>query len=124
MDIIGKFKNSAWIKKAEDYVKNPERLKGLIAKCGTYIGKEGLSSVKENLLLLISYVKDIAVGKYKDYDVANLAIIVAALLYVVSPIDLIPDFLPVGFADDATIDMWAISEMKNELDKYKQFKSQ
>ena len=99
MDIIGKFKNSAWIKKAEDYVKNPERLKGLIAKCGTYIGKEGLSSVKENLLLLISYVKDIAVGKYKDYDVANLAIIVAALLYVVSPIDLIPDFLPVGFAD-------------------------
>lgn len=124
MDIIGKFKNSAWIKKAEDYVKNPERLKGLIAKCGTYIGKEGLSSVKENLLLLISYVKDIAVGKYKDYDVANLAIIVAALLYVVSPIDLIPDFLPVGFADDATIVMWAISEMKNELDKYKQFKSQ
>ena len=73
---------------------------------------------------MISYVKDIAVGKYKDYDVANLAIIVAALLYVVSPIDLIPDFLPVGFADDATIDMWAISEMKNELDKYKQFKSQ
>ena len=63
-------------------------------------------------------------GKYKDYDVTNLVIIVAALLYVVSPIDLIPDFLPVGFADDATIIMWAISEMKNELDKYKQFKSQ
>lgn len=124
MDIVGKFKNSKWIKKAEDYIKNPERLKSLIAQCGTYIGKEGLSSVRENLSLLISYVRDIALGKYKDYDVTNLVIIVAALLYVVSPIDLIPDFLPVGFADDATIIMWAISEMKNELDKYKQFKSQ
>ena len=64
------------------------------------------------------------IGKYKDYDVTNLIIIVAALLYVVSPIDLIPDFLPVGLTDDAAIIMWAISEMKNELDKYKQFKSQ
>ena len=45
----------------------------------------------------------------------------AAVLYVVSPLDIIPDFLIVaGLIDDAAIIAWAFNEMNKELTKYQE----
>ena len=65
------------------------------------------------------YIIDVATGHYKDYSKGNLTLIVAAVLYVVSPLDIIPDFLIVaGLIDDAAIIAWAFNEMNKELTKY------
>lgn len=85
-------------------------------------GKEGLAEVLDDLKMLYNYVHDIATGTYTDYSKAKLAIAVAALIYVVSPIDLIPDFLPGGFIDDVAIVGFAIKQLHDELEKYKQVK--
>ena len=47
---------------------------------------------------------DVFTGKYKKVPVGTIAAIVGTLLYVLSPIDFIPDFMPVvGYLDDAAM---------------------
>lgn len=121
MDFTKIFKEE-WLSKATAFIQNPERLTGLLEKVKKAFGKEGLAEVLDDLKMLYNYVHDIATGTYTDYSKAKLAIAVAALIYVVSPIDLIPDFLPGGFIDDVAIVGFAIKQLHDELEKYKQVK--
>lgn len=109
-----------WIGKAADYVGNPSKMLELVKDAKSLLGKVGLSDVLDDLTLLIDYVTDIAKGRYKGYSIVKLTIAVAAIIYVVSPIDLIPDAIPVmGFTDDVTVILWAMKQIHDELQKYK-----
>lgn len=121
MDFTKIFKEE-WLSKVTTFIQNPERLTDLLEKVKKAFGKEGLAEVLDDLKMLYNYVHDIATGTYTDYSKAKLAIAVAALIYVVSPIDLIPDFLPGGFIDDVAIVGFAIKQLHDELEKYKQVK--
>ncbi|MCU0329520.1 MAG: DUF1232 domain-containing protein [Candidatus Kapabacteria bacterium] len=47
------------------------------------------------------------------------ATILAALLYLVVPTDLTPDFIPgIGFIDDALVLRWVIKRLHNEANRY------
>ncbi len=121
MDIIDKFLHSKWLAKATKCIKTPGAMTKLGLSAGIYIKKNGLKSVSEHLTLMTNYVKDVASGRYKGYNKTHLTLIVAAILYVVSPLDIIPDFLIVaGLVDDAAIIAWAFNEMGKELSKYKE----
>lgn len=120
MDIIDKFLHSKWLAKATKCIKTPGAMTKLGLSAGIYIKKNGLKSVSEHLTLMTNYVKDVASGRYKGYNKTHLTLIIAAILYVVSPLDIIPDFLIVaGLVDDAAIIAWAFNEMSKELSKYK-----
>jgi len=44
---------------------------------------------------------------------------VAALVYFISPLDFIPDFIPMlGFADDLALLTFVISKVGDELEKF------
>lgn len=117
--MIEQFLKSGWYKKAKAYAYQPRKLKALAVQLAFYLSKDGLSGVKENLVLMYHYIQDIATGKYKDYSVQKLIIVVAALIYVVSPLDFFADVLPLGLMDDVSIVGWAMKEVAEELQKYK-----
>lgn len=123
MDIIKKFQEGKWMQKAKEFLNDKIKLQKLLANVQEYAEKKGLSSVKGTLLLMYDCLKDIASGKYKDYDIAKITLIVAALVYVVTPIDIIPDILLGGLIDDANVLMWALGEANIELEKYKAYKN-
>lgn len=53
---------------------------------------------------------------------AGKAIAIGALIYLVSPIDAIPDFIPVaGLTDDVGIILVAIAKLASDLNKYKSY---
>lgn len=53
------------------------------------------------------------------------ATIVAALAYFVSPIDAIPDVLPViGFADDALVVAYAVHRLATEIAEFRKWRAQ
>lgn len=109
-----------WAGKANDYVGNSEKMGGLADTAGKFVKIRGLARVAEDLKLLIHYVKDIATRKYTDYSRASLSLVIGVLIYVVSPVDIIPDFIPgLGWTDDATLIAWAIKELDDELQRYK-----
>ena len=120
MSFVSRFLKGNWLEKARVYAFNPKKMKELLLQLGKYVTKNGLSSVKENLLLMKDYLYDVTTGKYKDYDVKKLMVIVGAVIYVVTPFDILPDFIPPGLIDDLSIVAWALKEASAELEKYKQ----
>ena len=120
MSFVSRFLKGNWLQKARVYAFNPKKMKELLLQLGKYVTKNGLSSVKENLLLMKDYLYDVTTGKYKDYDVKKLMVIIGAVIYVVTPFDFLPDFIPPGLIDDLSIVAWALKEASDELEKYKQ----
>ena len=120
MNFITQFIKGNWLGKARLYTFNPQKMKVLLFQLGLYLTKNGLSSAKETLILIRDYLHDVSTGKYKDYELKKLTIIVGAIIYVVTPIDLLPDFIPAGFVDDLSILGWAASQAVAELRKYKE----
>lgn len=119
MSFVSKFLQGNWLGKAKLYAFNPQKLKALLSELSSCLSRKGLSSAKENLLLMRSYLSDIATGKYKGYDTKKLLVIIAAIIYVVTPFDLLPDLIPPGLIDDLSIVAWAIKEASEELENYK-----
>jgi uncharacterized membrane protein YkvA (DUF1232 family) len=73
--------------------------------------------------LLASVVGDCAAGRYRRLPWRSIAAMAAALAYVVSPLDLIPDFLvPIGWTDDMLVLVLAWQILKKELREYCEWK--
>ncbi|MGK6352838.1 YkvA family protein [Parapedobacter sp. DT-150] len=71
--------------------------------------------------LLISMGKDVFAGRY-HMNKWNLSIIAATIAYVISPLDAIPDMIPLmGWMDDVTIVAYAVSKLTDEIERYKAF---
>ena len=119
MNFVSRFLKGNWLNKAKLYAFNPLKLKSLLLQLSSCMSRKGLLKIKDNLILIRDYLSDIATGKYKDYNGKKLIIIVAAILYVVTPFDLLPDFIPPGWIDDISIVAWAIKEASEELERYK-----
>ncbi len=74
--------------------------------------KEYIDAVKSMFALLRAYWN----GEYREIPWYTIAAIVAALLYVFSPIDLIPDVIPViGLVDDALVVAACLKLVKQDL---------
>jgi uncharacterized membrane protein YkvA (DUF1232 family) len=77
----------------------------------------------EDVKLLFSIVRDYMNGSYKKVPFWVIAAIVFALLYVLNPIDIIPDFIPiVGYIDDAAVVAGCLALVDQELQEYKKWK--
>jgi len=86
-------------------------------------GNGPLGRFVADLKLLFSIIQDYINGNYREIPWWSIAAIVAALLYVLSPIDLIPDFIPVvGYVDDALIVAACLAMVETDLHEYKEWK--
>jgi len=82
-----------------------------------------LKNYFEDFKILFSLVKDYANGKYKVVPWYIISSIGATLLYILTPLDLIPDFIPfIGYVDDAAILTLCLNLVKKEVDIYKLWK--
>ena len=58
-------------------------------------------------------------GHYKDIPWKALLSVIAALLYFVNPLDLIPDVIPgLGLTDDFTVLLWVYASAEKEIEKF------
>lgn len=100
--------------------------KGIILLLGTVFTKmqsEGGGSpfqkIKAKLKSLGLLVRHFANGSYRGIETKNIIIILAGMIYFISPIDLIPDVLPiVGFADDVALISFIYNSLSDELEKF------
>ena len=108
--------------------------KGLIDSIKLIVSKEdrisdqlengrGLERYAKDLLLLVSLVKDYYQGNYRDIPYKTISAAVVGLLYVINPIDIIPDFIPfIGQLDDALVLGFCLKLIEKDLLKYKKWK--
>lgn len=79
-----------------------------------------LGKLLDDVKTLFSMIKDYWNGDYREVPWTTIAAAAAALAYVLSPIDLIPDFIPVvGLIDDALVVTLCIKAIQTDLESYK-----
>jgi uncharacterized membrane protein YkvA (DUF1232 family) len=84
---------------------------------------DALARLLKQVKLLFEMIKDYRNGLYKEIPWYSLAMAVAAILYFINPIDIIPDFiLVVGLVDDALVVGFVMKAIQEDLKKYCIFK--
>lgn len=113
-------------KKAGKLLDDPDALERFLQKLEKKLadiptaGNE-LSKIPVLVSLLRSYIKK----EYTEVPRATLIAIVAALIYVMLPIDLIPDFIPIiGIVDDAAVVAACWMMTSNDVNRYRRWRQQ
>lgn len=104
-----------------------DKLKQLFQEENTLISKflniTNLNEYYRDFVDLFSLLKDWYRGHYKDVPWLVISSVGGALLYVLSPIDLIPDFIPlIGYLDDAAVFAALLKYVRMDLKKYRAWK--
>ena len=107
---------------AKTYVGNPERLRTLFLEAAKEVAllpkdpfKETWPYLQTMLRLIRAYSRD----EYRGVTPSTLVVIVAAIIYLLNPLDLIPDSIPaLGFLDDATVLALAVRRSRQDLDDF------
>ena len=82
-----------------------------------------LARVIRNLKLLLPLIRDYWTGNYRDVSAKSMVTFILTLAYIISPIDLIPDWiLGFGQLDDIGILGLSLYWLEKDLLKYKAWK--
>ncbi len=93
-----------------------QKLKGLAEN------SKDLQELKSKLETLVQMGKLHLSGEYQAFPTSSLVLIVFALLYFVTPTDLIPDFIPaIGFSDDATVVMLIAKKLNRDINRFNEW---
>jgi len=115
------------LRKAPRLAKNAHSLLNLLKSALVKVQSLGVGTtfdlLREKVVVLGSLLKAYATGEYRNIEFQNVLKVVAGFIYFISPIDLIPDFLPyVGLTDDVALLMFIIKSISNEIEKFEQWK--
>ncbi len=100
-----------------------DKLQRLI-KNAKHIAEENttLKALWSDIKITLELSKDWIKGEYKNISKGSVLLIIGGFLYLVNPIDLIPDFLLGGFLDDAAVLAYVFKKVAEELVVYKEWK--
>jgi uncharacterized membrane protein YkvA (DUF1232 family) len=111
---------------AERIARDSERTELLVAsveeKARRYRGS--LGEVLDELLVLARMLRSYASRHYTRVPWKSVALIAAALVYFLSPVDLIPDFLVGGFVDDIGLLYAVLRQVRSDVDAYKSWEKE
>ena len=123
-DVAGSAIFKKFIGAAEGYIKQPTRLKSLLTDAYKKASeKNDVGTIAheawETLQTMFRMVKAATSGEYTGVPTSTVLAAVAVFIYFISPIDLIPDFIPVlGLLDDVALVAWFSTTLKHEMDKF------
>lgn len=78
-----------------------------------------LHKLLKDVQLCLELIRDYRSGAYKNIAAWAIVAVVFGLLYLVNPVELIPDFIPViGYMDDVAVLALILKLVQSELEKY------
>ena len=120
--VKNEFENGRWQEEAKQTMNDHEKMGELKGKKNKFLNNPALSKIRDSLCLLWRYLEAVTSKRYTDYSLWALTKIVAVLLYVVNPFDLIPDVIFwAGWLDDMLAVAYIISLTTEELDKFQEW---
>ena len=118
-NVKNEFENGKWQEEAKQTINDREKMNELKNKKNKFLNNPALSKIRDSLCLLWRYLEAVTSKRYTEYSVWGLTKIVAVLIYVVNPFDLIPDVIFwAGWLDDILAVGYIISLTTEELEKF------
>lgn len=115
-------------KHAKKILENKHKVVELLSKALAFVKRLSNIPFLRNRFVdipnLCDMLMDVINGVYKEVPYSSIVMIVIAIIYMVSPIDLLPDSIPfAGILDDAAILKVVLDTIKNDLDSYGYWKA-
>lgn len=113
--------------KAKKTASDKEQMKSTISKAGSKLrslaeNSKELQDMKSKLEILLRMVQSHISGEYRSFPVSTIILIVFALVYFITPTDLIPDFIPaLGFTDDASVVFLIMRKINRDIKKFNEW---
>ncbi len=120
---MNRFFNAA-LRTATSTVVRPSRLLALLPRLALKLKDSNFSKLnttvaKDRFFVFGRLIKAYALGRYREVPWKTLLLIVAAVVYFINPLDLVPDVVPLtGLTDDFAILVWVYSTVSDEIDKF------
>lgn len=134
---MAKAHNKHWLTKSWAYVKasglvkatisSPEKLSSLAGKASALAANNlgALSEIASSLRTALRLIRLYAAGEYRDISLQSLSLIVASIIYLVMPVDVLPDFIiGLGLTDDAALLAWTLRSVKDDLSRFRHWESE
>ncbi len=105
-------------KEAESMLKDPNKSKAILEKAlkKSSDNKSVFDDIWDDLQALIRMVRAYRKGDYTQISKKSIILVGGALVYLVNPLDIIPDIAPlVGLLDDFTIIGYVINTVRQEV---------
>ena len=113
--------------RAKEYLEDPQEARRLLNSASRKAGRSKSKSIRElgeRIKLSTRLVRAYVGGSYRTISKSNVVFILAALIYFVSPADLIPDVIAgVGYLDDAVVLGIVFSSLGEELDGFSEWEA-
>ena len=109
------------IRRAVEILRQPRKLLDLADRAAQKFLHlpEPVSGLRETLSTSLRLVRAWASGSYREIPSASLVSIIAALVYFVTPVDLVPDFIvALGLVDDAVLLGWVLKSVGRDIDRF------
>lgn len=114
---------SRYIKKASSTLKDSDRVNSLLKSAKEKLADVSTDSNKmgEFVTILKAFggmVKQSVSGS-NQFSWQTILLVTAGLIYFLTPVDLIPDFIPVlGLSDDVSVIFFIYKSLKEDIDSY------
>ena len=100
-----------------DMVGKEDKMKGFFKNV------EVLKKYWDDACDVFALLRDRVTGKYTETPWSTIAALTGALLYVLSPLDVIPDFIPLaGFLDDAAVFGFVLTFSRGDIERYREWR--
>lgn len=110
-------------KEAEELLKDEERMERFLERLERKLEKVPVVGKQlSNIPMLVSLVRSYIRKDYRDVPLGSIIAIVSALIYFLSPIDLLPDSIPVlGYVDDAAVFAFVWKMVADDIEEYRKW---
>tara|TARA_B100001245_G_C22872953_1_gene419775 strand:- start:627 stop:1016 length:390 start_codon:yes stop_codon:yes gene_type:complete len=122
---MSKFKIDKIFKKAKETLTENEKVKGLISEVKDKVDEINSDSEERTtfiyqLQVIIRMVRAHINGSYRAFSATTILTLVFALVYFITPIDLIPDFIPaLGLTDDISLVYFVFKSLADDIAKFR-----
>jgi uncharacterized membrane protein YkvA (DUF1232 family) len=115
--------------KAKDAVQKNERVQRILDVAVKKLNKlQGNKQERDNffgrLQILVRMVQAHIAGEYHAFSNKTILMFVFALVYFITPVDMIPDFVPMpGFTDDITIIYYVVKNFAEDIEAFREWEA-
>ena len=107
-------------REAEEMLKDEDKMERFLQRLEKKLKKIPVAGNKlANVPIMISLVRSYIKKEYTDIPIGTIIAIISALIYFLSPIDIVPDSIPLlGYFDDAAVVAACWKLVESDVDEY------